>query len=92
MSYSWSRRWRYEVKATVICRVRIAAAHDGTAELVVTLRHGNGGMSDVTLDEAASAALFNACGATHPEDLEGHGWERVKEALWVSSNRFGSSR
>jgi hypothetical protein len=76
----------------VICRVRIAAAHDGAAELVVTLRHGNGGLSDVTLDEAASAALLDACGASRPEDLEGHGWERVKEALSVSSNRFDSNQ
>jgi hypothetical protein len=58
------------------------------AEMVVTLRHGNGACSDVTLDEAASAALFSACNATRAEDLEGQGWERVREALCVSANRF----
>lgn len=74
----------------VICRVRVAAAHDGVAELVVTLRHGNGGCSDVTLDQDAAAALFSACEATRPEELEGQGWERVREALCAGWNRFAS--
>jgi hypothetical protein len=76
----------------VICGVRVAAAHDGVAELVVTLRHRNGVCSDVTLDETASAALFRGCNAVRPEDLEGYGWERVREALLESSCRFADGR
>jgi hypothetical protein len=76
------------MSAAVICGVRIGAAHDGVAEMVVTLRHANGACSEVTLDEAASAALFSGCNASRAEELEGHGWERVREALCVSANRF----
>jgi hypothetical protein len=72
----------------VICGVRVGAAHAGVAEMVVTLRHANGACSDVTLDEAASAALFQVCNAMRAEDLEGQGWERVRHALCVASNRF----
>ena len=72
----------------VIAEVRIAAAHEGVAELVVVLRYANGGRSEVALDQLASAALMDACGATHPEQLTGHGWEKVRDALGVSWNRF----
>lgn len=72
----------------VISDVRVAAAHDGEAELVVTLRHDNGGTSDVTLDRYAAAALLDACRATEPAALTGQSWERVRDALTVSWNRF----
>lgn len=72
----------------VISDVRIAAAHDGVAELVVTLRFGNGGRSAVTLDEVGAAALFAACGSDSADDLIGHGWEKVQQALAVSWNRY----
>ena len=36
-----------------ISEVRLGAAHDGDAELVVTLRFANGGQSLVSLDEYA---------------------------------------
>lgn len=73
--------------AAVISAVRIAAAHDGVAELVVTLRFGNGGRSEVTLDEVGAAALFAACGCDSADDLIGHGWEKVQQALAVTWNR-----
>lgn len=69
---------------------RVAAAHDGSAELIVTLRHPNGGISDVTLDEIAAAALMQACDAVDPDQLTGHGWDKVRDALGVSWNRYGS--
>jgi hypothetical protein len=75
----------------VISAVRIAAGHDGSAELVVTLRHGNGGRSDVTLDDLGAAALLQACGGATPEDLIGHGWEKVQQALAVSWNRCANT-
>ncbi len=76
----------------MIVRTRIAAAHDGAAELVVTLRHANGALSDVPLDATAAAALFDACSVRSAEELPGHGWEKVRDALAVSWNRFANSR
>ncbi len=72
----------------VICSTRVSAAHDGAAELVVTLRHENGARSSVTLDRVAADALLRACRAGHPDELCGHGWEKVRDALAVSWNRF----
>ncbi|MEQ8857156.1 MAG: hypothetical protein RIC56_00780 [Pseudomonadales bacterium] len=74
----------------VISHARVTAGHGGAAELVVTLRHGNGGLSDVTLDAPAAAALFDACAANHSDELIGHGWEKVQRALTVSWNRFAN--
>lgn len=68
--------------------MRVAAAHDGVAELVVVLRHRGGGLSEVSLDEMAAAALMRACQATSPEELTGASWERVRDALAVSWNRY----
>ena len=71
-----------------IVSARIAAAHDGSAELVITLGYENGGTADVTLDEAAGAALMQACEASDLQDLMGHSWQRVREALSAAYNRY----
>ncbi|HEX7037571.1 MAG TPA: hypothetical protein VF210_17510 [Pseudomonadales bacterium] len=76
----------------MISHVRVAAAHDGEAELVVTLTHGNGGTSQVTLDEIAARALLESCNASRADDLLGHGWDKVRDALAVSWNRFSNLR
>ena len=76
------------MSAAVIAATRLGAAHDGAAELVVTLRHAGGGKSEVRLDEPATAALLDACGADGPEDLAGEGWERVRDALRTSWSRL----
>lgn len=75
------------MSVAVIDGVRIGAAHDGVAELVVTLRHGNGATSDVILDHLAASALLQSCEATHPDQLLGAGFEKVRDALAVSWNR-----
>lgn len=72
----------------VIDSVRLGAAHDGEAELVVTLRFGNGGRSDVTLDRHAVAHLMDASGAAAPDALVGCGWRLVRDAVAASANRF----
>ena len=71
-----------------IKHARIAAAHDGSAELVVTLGYDNGGTADVTLDEAAGAALMRACNARDLQDLTGQSWQQVRDALTAAYNRF----
>ncbi|MCZ0941719.1 MAG: hypothetical protein OXJ53_01535 [Gammaproteobacteria bacterium] len=78
------------MSTAVIAATRVGAAHDGAAELVVTLRHAGGGESEVRLDEPAAAALLDACGAAETEELAGVGWERVRDALRSSWNRLAA--
>lgn len=75
----------------VIDEVRLAAAHDGEAELVVMLRFPNGGRARVPLDDVAARHLFDACGASEPDALLGRSWEPVRDALAAASARFLSS-
>ncbi len=72
----------------VISQVGIAAAHDGEAELVVTLTFANGGQSLVTLDEFAARTLLAISNCNTADQLIGVGWDRVRDALIASSNRF----
>ena len=71
-----------------ISEVRIAAAHDGEAELLVTLTFANGGRSLVTLDEFAARTLLASTNASTSEQLIGVSWDQVRDALIASSNRF----
>ena len=71
---------------TVIDRVRIAAAHDGVAELVVVLRHANGGLSEVALDHRGASALLQAAGVVSADELPGVSWTLVRDALTESWN------
>ncbi len=68
--------------------VRIAAAHEGIAELIVIVEYDNGGVSEIALDQVASSALIRSCHAQSAEDLIGQSWELVRDALQVSYNRF----
>ncbi|MBI1238553.1 MAG: hypothetical protein GC199_04350 [Alphaproteobacteria bacterium] len=72
--------------------VQLAAAHDGEAELIITLEFENGGRSLVTLDECAARNLLEACGIEDPDALTGTSWVRVRDALAASSARFTPSR
>lgn len=76
------------MNGAVIETVEVGAAHDGVAELIVTLHFANGGRSLVTLDAIAAGALMRACNVTDPAGLSGQGWEKVRDALGVSWNRF----
>lgn len=76
------------MSGATISHIRIAAAHDGEAELLVTLTFGNGGQSLVTLDEYATRSLLSSCGASTADELIGVGWDRVRDALIASSGRF----
>lgn len=72
----------------VIKAARITAAHDGVAELVLELSYDNGGVDEVVLDELAARTLMQNCQARSVDDLKGHGWQAVREALQVSWNRY----
>ena len=76
------------MSSAIIKHVQIAAAHDGIAELIVTLAFENGGQSLVTLDEYATSKLMELAGAEQPEDLTGASWEHVRDALAASSARY----
>jgi len=71
--------------------VHIAAAHDGEAELLVTLEYENGGRTQVTLDEFAARTLMASCKAEAPEDLIGADWVLVRDALIASSERYAEN-
>ncbi len=63
----------------VIVGAEIVAGHDGSAELVVRLRHGNGAVAPVVLDEATGLKLLAACGASQLDDLKGQSWRKILE-------------
>lgn len=71
-----------------ITAVRLAAAHEGIAELVVSVTHDNGGISEVPLDRHATDALLRACDTKETRDLIGASWVAVRDALSASFNRF----
>jgi len=47
--------------SATIKSARVVAAHDGVAELIVTIEYANGGQTEVTLDATASDALMRSC-------------------------------
>jgi len=63
----------------VIVGAEIVAGHDGSAELLVRLRHPNGSEGAVTLDQATGLRLMRNCGASHVDDLAGQSWRRIVE-------------
>jgi hypothetical protein len=64
----------------VIVGAEIVAGHDGSAELLVRLRHPNGAEGPVILDERTGLKLMAACGASHVDELTGQSWRRIVEA------------
>jgi hypothetical protein len=72
----------------VIANARVAAAHEGTAELVVTIRYSNGGTSEIALDAIATEQLMQSCEATTLDGLHGQSWKKVQAALSASYNRY----
>jgi hypothetical protein len=61
----------------VVEAAEIVAGHDGAAELLVRLRHGNGASSAVTLDPAAGFDLLRAAGADSLSALAGRPWRAL---------------
>ena len=74
--------------AVVISRVRIAAAHEGVAELVISLEFANGGQSEVPLDHDAGERLLRSCGVDEIDGLVGQSWEHVRDALFGAYNNL----
>jgi len=76
--------------SAVIASIRLAAAHEGDAELIVRVSYDNGGSTDVSLDHHAYDALLTACNTQNPDDLIGQSWHLVRDALQHSYNRLQS--
>ncbi|MCC5872553.1 MAG: hypothetical protein JJU22_09170 [Gammaproteobacteria bacterium] len=62
-------------------RAVVTPGHDGSAELLVTIRYGNGGSGHVSLDAGAAERLFDLCGVTRLEDLAGQPWQHLTHIL-----------
>ncbi len=71
-----------------IKQARVAAAHEGVAEMIVTLEYDNGGITDVALDRTAVDVLLKSAEASSLEELIGTSWEQVRDALSTSFNRY----
>jgi hypothetical protein len=61
----------------VVVGVDITAGHDGTAEMVVQVRHENGVVAPVVLDQDTSLELMRASGAASTDALIGRPWREL---------------
>jgi hypothetical protein len=66
----------------VVVGAEIVAGHDGAAELLVRLRHGNGARSSLTLDASTGFDLLRAAGAASLDGLIGQSWRDITRGLW----------
>jgi len=65
----------------VVVGAEIVAGHDGAAELLVRLRHGNGALASVTLDPDTGFDLLRAGGAESLAALVGRPWLQIIKDL-----------
>jgi hypothetical protein len=56
--------------------------------MVLEIEFENGSASEVSLDHASGLALMKDCDAETAEDLIGHSWEKVRDALTTAYNRY----
>ena len=67
--------------AAVVIAAEIVAGHDGAAELLVKLRHGNGAESAMALDPATGFDLLRASGAVSLAGLVGRPWAELVKGI-----------
>ena len=65
----------------VISRVQLGAAHEGHAELLITLTYPTGGQTVIPLDPTSCAHLMDLAGASQVEELIGTTWQLVRNAI-----------
>ena len=65
----------------VIVAAEIVAGHDGAAELMVKVRHGNGAIDALSLDPKTGFDLMAAAGAASLEGLVGQPWLSIVKGL-----------
>jgi hypothetical protein len=67
-------------EATIVA-AEIAGGHDGTAEMVVSIRYENGVTGSVTLDADTGFSIMQACGAADLAALIGRPWREISKEL-----------
>ena len=65
----------------VISRVQLGAAHEGHAELLITLTYPTGGQTVIPLNPTSCAHLMDLAGASQVEELIGTTWQLVRDAI-----------
>ena len=68
-------------REAVISHVQLGAAHEGHAELLITLTYPTGGQAVVPLDPTSCAHLMDLAGASQVEELIGTKWQLVRDAI-----------
>jgi len=68
-------------KEAVISRVQLGAAHEGHAELLITLTYPTGGQTVIPLDPTSCTHLMDLAGASQVEELIGTKWQLVRDAI-----------
>jgi hypothetical protein len=72
---------RTGVGETVIVGAEIAAGHDGSAEMALSIQYENGVVSAVVLDQATGLDVMRASGAASLDGLIGRTWREVFKNL-----------
>jgi hypothetical protein len=70
-----------EAAEAVIANAEIAAGHDGTAELVLSIRYENGAVGQVVVDADTGFDVMRACGAAELSALIGRPWRDISKGL-----------
>jgi hypothetical protein len=65
----------------VIVGADIAAGHDGSAEMVLSVQYENGVVSALVLDQRAGLDVMHACGAASLDALVGRPWREISKNL-----------
>jgi hypothetical protein len=69
-----------QTEATIV-GAEIAGGHDGTAEMVVSIRYENGVTGSVSLDADTGFSIMQACGAADLAALIGRRWRDISKGL-----------
>jgi hypothetical protein len=64
-----------------IVGAEIVGGHDGTAEMVVSIRYENGVVASVALDADTGFSVMSACGAADLAGLIGRPWREISREL-----------
>jgi hypothetical protein len=75
------RQLKPEAAEAIIERAEIAAGHDGTAELALSIRYENGNVGQLVVDADTGFAVMRACGAADLQGLIGRSWREVSKGL-----------
>jgi hypothetical protein len=65
----------------VIVGAEIAAGHDGAADLLISIRYGNGAISQVALDADTGFAILQSGSVADLAGLIGRSWTEISKGL-----------